>query len=269
MNVEEILAGYVKFLNDSGLLQSATINAYRADAQLFLNYLEDNEMPPSNESLKMYESHMKEIYRESSIARKLAGFRVLFRYLIERYPSISLTDLPKIRPLKRLRVPNVKEVLALCKITPPSDDASRFRVHTMILVMVSMGLRVSELQALNMTDIDLENRRLRLFRGKEEVLLDLGEAADALRIYIEEVRGKFPPRDTYPLFVNERGGRLTRQGIWLLLKQYAKHYGVTLVRPQELRYVFWYLQDQKGVKRTEMAQMMGLHPVHLANYYNS
>jgi integrase/recombinase XerD len=111
----------------------------------------------------------------------------------------------------------------------------------MLLTLATTGLRVSELTALDLADIDFAREELTVRRpnGRERRVPLAPEALAALREYLERARPLFaPPKTEQAVFLNHRGTRLTRQGFWLILKSYAEAVGLPDVTPHTLRHSF-------------------------------
>jgi integrase/recombinase XerD len=112
----------------------------------------------------------------------------------------------------------------------------------MLELLYAAGLRVSELISLSVNDVNLESRMV-LARGKgsKERLVPVGApAAEALRLYLAGAReALLSGRRSRDLFVNSRGGRMTRQGFWKLLGRHARAAGIARpVSPHQLRHSF-------------------------------
>ena len=116
------------------------------------------------------------------------------------------------------------------------------RDKAMIELIYASGVRVSELVSLDLDDVDLEQGFIRCFgKGSKERLAPIHqEAAAVLGAYIERARPHlFSKKSDRALFLNKRGGRLTRQGFWLALKNAAARAGITAsITPHTLRHSF-------------------------------
>jgi integrase/recombinase XerD len=108
-------------------------------------------------------------------------------------------------------------------------------------VLYATGLRVSELVGLTLKQMDLRRGVIRpLGKGRKERLVPMVPAAvEALKRYLAEGRGRLlKGKDSLAVFVNRRGGRLTRQGFWKILRHYALKAGVRTLSPHMLRHSF-------------------------------
>jgi integrase/recombinase XerD len=133
------------------------------------------------------------------------------------------------------------------------------RDQAMLETLYSTGMRVSELVALNLPDIDLERRVAKgTGKGGRQRSVPLRTSAiNALRHYLEHGRSRIAPNEEQALFVNHRGSRLTRQGFWLILKAYARQAGIQDITPHTLRHSFATHALRHGYELRDVQQMLG------------
>lgn len=163
-------------------------------------------------------------------ARKVASLRSFYNYLqgegkIDHNPCAYLPS-PKL-PQKLPDILTEAEILALLA-APTLDKLTGYRDRAMFEVLYGSGLRVSELVDLDVGDIDQMGFVRCLGKGGKERIVPLGTyALQAAMKYIEFARPKLQRshRQT-ALFLNTRGGRLTRQGFWKILRHWAKQAGI-------------------------------------------
>lgn len=181
-------------------------------------------------------------YAPRSIARTLAAVRGFHRFLVAEGlaaadPSTQITTprLPRSLP-RALSTEQVERLLA----APTGDDPAVLRDRALLELLYSAGLRISELVALDVDDVDLTLRTVRcLGKGRKERIVPFGRpAARALDALL--VRGRAGLHASGPwLLCNQRGGRLTRQGAWKIVKAYADRADLgALVSPHTLRHSF-------------------------------
>ena len=143
-------------------------------------------------------------------------------------------SLPKALSINQVRV-------LLEQPTKRTTPESR-RDEAMLQLLYATGMRVSELMSLDVVDINLEDGDVRAFgKGRKERLIPVHpQAVKVLEAYLRDVRPKLAcNNDEKALFLNRRGERLTRQGFWQILKQYAKAAAITSpVTPHTLRHSF-------------------------------
>lgn len=112
----------------------------------------------------------------------------------------------------------------------------------MLQLLYASGMRVSELMSLNVDDVNIAGGEVRCFgKGRKERIIPIyPQAAKSVEDYIRDARPRLlRRREEKALFLNRRGERLTRQGFWQILKQYARLAGITIpVTPHTLRHSF-------------------------------
>jgi integrase/recombinase XerD len=159
----------------------------------------------------------------------------------ERLPAnpVELLDSPRL-PLKLPKVLGEKEVEALLAATDPSTPWGQ-RDAALLEVLYATGLRVSELVGLTLKQIDLRRGMVRpLGKGHKERLVPMvPQAVAKLRSYLSQGRpALLKGKDSPYVFINRRGGRLSRQGFWKILQHYARLAGVRQLSPHTLRHSF-------------------------------
>ncbi|TAK67144.1 MAG: site-specific tyrosine recombinase XerD [Dehalococcoidia bacterium] len=206
----------------------------------------------------------KKNYAEATVARKVAALKSFFQYLqaegtIHGNPAESLES-PRVgRSLpKPLSVTQVDELLEqpLKRNTP---EAKRDRA--MLELLYAAGLRVSELVSLNVEDLNMSGPYVRCMgKGSKERTIPIHEqAAAAVVVYLDDGRAALvKARKENALFVNRRGERLTRQGFWLILKQYAKEANIASpVTPHTLRHSFATHMLRGGAPLRNVQELLG------------
>jgi integrase/recombinase XerD len=178
-----------------------------------------------------------------SRARKLSALRQFFRFL-EREEAVAanpaeLLDSPRL-PRRLPKVLGEPEVAALLAAPDPATPAGQ-RDGALLEVLYATGLRVSELVGLTLKQLDLRRGVVRpLGKGsKERVVPMVAPAVEKLQLYLSQGRPRLlQGRQSPYVFLNRRGGKLTRQGFWKILKNYARELGVRDLSPHTLRHSF-------------------------------
>jgi integrase/recombinase XerD len=183
-------------------------------------------------------------YRVTSVARKLAALRMLARHLVREgrrtddFAALISSPKPQRRMPGTLTEAEVAHLLSAAN----GGDARSLRDRALLELFYSSGLRVSELAALTLQQVDIEQGFLRVFGkgAKERVVPVGGKACDALRIYLISGRPQLvKPRTGSQLFLNRQGGALSRVALWMIVKAYAQRAGITKnVKPHALRHSF-------------------------------
>jgi integrase/recombinase XerD len=203
-------------------------------------------------------------YAEATVARKVAALKSFFQYLqaegtIHGNPAESLES-PRVgRSLpKPLSVTEVDELLEQ-PMKRNSPEARRDRA--MLELLYATGLRVTELVSLDVDDVNMSGPYVRcLGKGSKERTIPIHEqAAAAVASYLNDGRAPLVKARKEPaLFVNRRGERLTRQGFWLILKQYAKEANIgTSVTPHTLRHSFATHMLRGGAPLRNVQELLG------------
>lgn len=181
-------------------------------------------------------------YAPRSIARTVAAVRGFHRFLVAE--GLAVTDpssdlsaprLPRNLP-RALTVPQIEQLLR----APSGDGPAVLRDRALLELLYSAGLRISELVALDVDDVDLTLRTVRcLGKGRKERIVPFGRpAARAVRELVTHGRTALHVAGPW-LLCNQRGGRLTRQGAWKIVKRHAEAVGLgDVVSPHTLRHSF-------------------------------
>ncbi len=242
---------------------NSTIESYSHDVKYFLSYLEKKKIPLSKVGKKeivAYLSHLKQKgYTSSSRRRKVASLKTFFKFLAsEDYPINPHFDAEYPKAQKKLpQVLSPKDVEAIL-FQVKGDDFYALRDRAVLETLYSSGLRVSEAVLLDIDNLDFKRGFIRLFgKGGKERIVPIGKfALQALRDYLERGRAKIPHLETSALFINRRGERLSRQGIWKIVKKYAQKAGIKIT-PHVLRHTFATHLLEGGADLKSVQEMLG------------
>lgn len=229
-------------------LAPLTLAAYARDLQDFWEYLEEQGRESwaavTLNDLKDFLAALEARGLSArSRARKLSALRQFFRFL-EREEAllanpVEFLDSPRL-PQRLPQVLGEQEVEALLNAPDPATPRGQ-RDAALLEVLYATGLRVSELVGLTVRQLDLRRGVVRpLGKGsKERVVPMVAKATEKLQLYLSQGRAQLlKSRQSQYVFVNRRGGRLTRQGFWKILKTYARKVGVRDLSPHTLRHCF-------------------------------
>jgi len=198
-----------------------------------------------------------------SVARSVAAVRGFYRFLVldrrlESSPADDLTPPPAWPALpKFLSLEDVDRLIAQPDVSLPLGVRDR----AMIELLYATGLRVTELITIRLADLHLDEQYLTCIgKGSKERLVPIGEqASDWVRRYQAEVRrrllkGRASPR----LFLNARGGSLSRVGVWKILKQHALRANLPrMLSPHVLRHSFATHLLERGADLRAIQMMLG------------
>ena len=229
-------------------LSNNTLAAYRRDLQLYADWLAtrgEKALDDTRESdLLEYRVARHEGSKATSSNRRLTVFKRYFRWALREHlltndPTLKLlTARQPLRVPKTLSEAQVEALLAAPNVETPLG----LRDRTMLELMYASGLRVSELVTLKSVHLSLSEGALRVTgKGAKERLVPFGEEAHAwLQRYLAEGRSEIlKGQASDALFVTARGGPMTRQMFWKLIKAHALRGGVQVpLSPHTLRHAF-------------------------------
>ena len=241
-----------------------TVDAYRRDLSDVSARLGGSPADATPDQLAGYVAQLRaDGLAATTIARRVAALRSFYRHQIllgarPDNPAAEL-DLPRRRrALPKTLSPGEAERLieAAAGTTPRS-----LRDRALLELLYGAGLRVSEAVGLERASVDLENRLVRCIgKGSKERIVPIGrEAADALRRYLARGRPYLDTRHRPELFLNAKGGGLTRAGAFLILRRLAGAAGLEpeRVHPHLLRHSFATHLLEGGADLRSVQEMLG------------
>ncbi len=213
-------------------------------------------------------------YSSSTVARKTAAIKRFFRYLaaegLLRSNPAEQVGTPRVSK-KIPRTLGAEDIDRLLSAIREGSGPKALRDLAMIELLYATGMRVSELVSLNLDDLNLASRTVRCFGkgAKERIIPVYPRAAAAVAAYLEEGRLNYQKdREERALFLNPRGGRLTRQGLWLIIKEYVELAGITMaVTPHTLRHSFATHLLAEGAGLREVQRLLGHSNVSTTQIY--
>lgn len=225
------------------LLLSADVNAIRA----FLAHLNEKQ------------------YSKSTIARKLATLRSFYKFLVKRNQVTSNPVAVVKTPKQDKRLPKFLEYEEVKRLleTPPMDNWLGARDRAILETLYSTGVRVSELVALNMDDIDFLGEVIHVKgKGKKERITPIGSSAlQVIQHYMEFRNKRAQSNDNFDpkvLFVNKHGRRLSTRSVRRKMDKYLKIAGLDpLISPHTLRHSFATHMLNNGADLRSVQELLG------------
>tara|TARA_B100000768_G_scaffold167568_1_gene171762 strand:- start:26 stop:913 length:888 start_codon:yes stop_codon:yes gene_type:complete len=229
-------------------LSKNTLNSYRFDLTLFANWLSKDGnidlIHVSQSEIQQYLAYKFPTSQARSISRLLATLRRLYRFLlrekkIDQDPTLKIQSpkTPKTLP-KSLNELEVESLLKAPNLKLPMG----IRDRAMLELLYACGLRVTELVSILLTEVIISDGIIRVTgKGNKTRLVPMGEdALDWVQQYIDDARHDILKKKTSKfLFVTSRGGAMTRQAFWYLIKKYALVANIdTPLSPHVLRHAF-------------------------------
>jgi len=242
-----------------------TVAAYRNDLTQMVAFIAAEQAKDSirsyDELLKSYLLNLREKrYSAATTARKVASARSFFKFMVDsgrmrRNPTENLPAPHVSRHSLRFLSSSEYERL-LAEAARLSTPEAR-RDVMMLELLYATGLRISELVSLNVADIDVEQKRVHINSGRQapfdrglSMILGNFLRNDRLDLLYDETE--------QALFLNRRGKRLTRQGFWQIVKDYASRAGLGgRVTPRTLRHTFARHKLQDGADLRQLQQLLG------------
>lgn len=267
----ELIDNFLHYLAVEKGYSEHTIAAYRNDLTALADFSrKDGSLSSWNDFTRQtmlgYLLDLKERgYVATTVARKMAAARSFFGFLINE--GIIKTD-----PTENMSSPSVgkalpkpipiNQVRQLLEQPAKLSTSEAKRDRAMLELLYASGMRISELVALNMDDVNLDREfYVRAFgKGRKERIIPLYEQiARTIKQYIDEERPKLSRgRKEEALFLNARGERLTRQGFWQKLKEYAKSAGLSSqISPHTLRHSFATHMLSGGADLRSVQELLG------------
>ena len=255
----QLVDDYLRHLSIERGLSKNTIAAYRRDLNSYLGYLEKQGVHDASSitesEITGYLTSISEsgILSANSVARTLAGVRGLHRFwlfesITDGDPS-SMVKPPKL-PKRLPKAITISEIEKLIEASGPDPkkledgepDLARVRDRAILELLYATGARISELTALNLDDL-VDPTMVRLFgKGSKERIVPVGSyAQSALEVYLVRARPVLVKKGkgTPAVFLNQRGGRLSRQSAWQIISDAADAAKIpSEVSPHTLRHSF-------------------------------
>ncbi len=241
-----------------------TVEAYRRDLAQLSEYLDKPIAKASLEELERYTASMRaDGLAATTIARRTAAARSFFRHqqllgARDDNPAAAVKLPRRAKPLPKTLSPGEAErLIDAAKGTQPRN----LRDQALVELLYGAGLRVSEAVGLGKSGVDLDDRFVRVTgKGGKERVVPIGRpAVDAVRRYLSRGRPYLDRRHRPELFLNAKGGPLTRAGAFLILRRLAGVAGLdpTRVHPHLLRHSFATHLLEGGADLRSVQEMLG------------
>jgi len=274
--MEAAIRAFMTFLEVERGASRETIRGYRSDLRQFLSFV--NETRPAEASplspgdvdpmtIRGYLAWLdRKKEKKSSLARKLASLRSLYRFLA-REGQVKLSPAAEVRtpklPQYLPRVLSKDDANALMEF-PEGEGLLALRDRAILETLYSTGARVSELVGMNLDDLNLSDGLVRLRgKGRKERIVPIGNVAvEALKEY-HQLLSRHTSRVTRheehgrPVFLNNRGSRLTARSVERLVAQYSSRLAGGRVSPHALRHSFATHLLDEGADLRAIQEMLG------------
>ena len=256
-----------------------SVEAYERDLTDFLEYLDSHGLcltQADSVNISEYVIHLSKDkdFSDRSSARAISSLRGFLKFLLEDdYIIPEMLEILEPVKLKKslpvfLTYDELQRLFSVVDTTTPSG----FRDRTILEMFYSSGLRVSELVDLKLGNIYRHQQLLRVFGkgSKERVVPYSDDAAVYLHEYIDRMRYQLMKKGDFNeyVFLNNRGGKLTRQGIWKKLKEFADLAGITKdISPHKLRHTFATHLLEGGADLRSVQMLLGHSSINTTEIY--
>ena len=272
--MREAINSFLNYLTVEKGFSENTIAAYRNDLYQLASFVEEEAtkrgLTPSwssfgRQEMLSYMLNLKERnYAATTAARKVAAAKSFFSFMlaeanIKDNPTLNVTS-PRVG--KSLPKPiSISQAMLLLEQPAKQSTPEAKRDRAMLELLYASGMRVSELVSLNLDDINIDGGDVRCFgKGHKERIIPIApRAAVTVKEYLQEARSRLAHDETeQALFLNRRGDRLTRQGLWQILKGYAKSAGLDKeITPHTLRHSFATHMLNGGADLRSVQELLG------------
>ncbi len=279
MNWQSIIKEYLTFLKIERGLSKNTIDGYGRDMKKFMRYLEEHKIniSPVNVDDTTVQGFIYTIAKEispRSQARLISGLRSFFDYLVfEDYRKTNPTDLLEVPKIGRklpdsLSNSKVEELIAAIDLSHPQGERNR----TIIETMYACGLRVSEIISLKLSDLFFAEGFIRVIgKGNKQRYVPIYEKAQKyINFYVDHIRVHIQTQKGFEdtLFLNRRGKGLSRQMVFIILKDLATKINLKKkVSPHTLRHSFATELLKNGADLRAIQQMLGHESITTTEVY--
>ena len=256
---------YKKYLTDERQAPINTVSSYIRDITKFADFLRDGGRydfaDVTEKEIRLFLSRLEENGRSpATVSRSIASLKAFFGHMTDEglfggnpVMGISASALPK-KPPRILTGEEIKRLLD----QPDKRDPKSCRDKAMFETLYATGIRVSELVALDVPDVNLSTGLITCRNGKERAIPIYAAAVKSIDNYLGFARPLFADRDECALFVNTGGERMSRQGFWKILKSYvAKAHLDGDITPQILRNSFAAHLLENGADIRSLQEMLG------------
>ncbi len=264
--MSDLLLAYESYLKDNKKASANTISSYMRDMHQYRGYLMQQSVALLDAGVPNIESFCLWLTRQgkspATVTRALAAIKSFYQSMIllgyaQTNPAKDVTPVRVERKLPQVLTGREVELFLE---QPECTDLKGFRDRAMLELLYATGIRVSELIALNVDDLDFHGKTLHCAGRSKDRLIPLYPAAvRALSDYVQTVRPQLVNApDEMALFVNMSGERMSRQGFWKLIKYYQEKAGIKKeITPHTLRHSFAAHLLENGADLRAIQSMLG------------
>jgi integrase/recombinase XerD len=276
-NISSEVASFLDYATVEKGLAANSVSSYGRDLRKFAQYLQDSKLSLENVRHEHIRKFLATLYRQGlsarSVARHLAALRHFFQFLVKEgrlaadpAHEVEAPHLSHSLP-KYLNFEEVEILLA----QPDAASPQGLRDRAMLELLYATGMRVSELLSVRWEDFEPNLGIVRcLGKGSKERLIPVGKSAlRAVEAYLRHGRSPLAKRPGVPyLFLNQRGGPLSRVGFWKILGAYGRRAGIRVsLTPHMVRHSFATHLLERGADLRSIQTMLGHSDISTTQIY--
>ena len=275
--MESTIIDFVTYLEQVKEASESTVMSYQRDLKKLFAFLRSKGIEKltdvTSTSLNSYVLFLeREGFSTATVSRHIASMKSYFHYMFRGH------QVPE-DPSEAIRAPHIEkkapEILTPQEVSdflnaPECDTLKGCRDKAMLELLYATGMRVSELLAVQVGDVNLEMNYIVCRDGAKERVIPFGESVkQGLQHYADNVRGELlKEKESGYFFINCSGGSMSRQGFWKLIKQYAgKARIIKDVTPHTLRHSFAAHLVQNGTELKEVQEILGHSDISTTQMY--
>lgn len=279
--LHEDVEDYLRYSQIERGLSDNSITAYRQDLTDFLAFLKKENLtawPTEAVDIDAFLAEQRDLNKAtSSISRMISSLRKFYQWLVRQNIQKLNPMLEIDSPKKEHRLPvalSVDEVNRLLE-QPNVNEKLGLRDRALLETLYATGIRVSELINLKFNDLHEELKLLKVFgKGSKERLIPISDVAVSwIKSYQEKVRDPLllkAGKNSDYIFLNNRGGALTRQAVWQIIKQYCQLAGIKKnVTPHTLRHTFATHLLENGADLRVVQEILGHSDISTTQIYTN
>jgi integrase/recombinase XerD len=262
--MEQYIHDFIAYMQEVKRASKNTLQAYQNDLKRLQAFYEKQNISSvtkiSETNLNSYILTLeKEGLSPSSVSRNIAAVKAFLLYLIKH--QIILEDpSERIRPPKILKkLPQVIEISLVDRLLKQPDINTKkgIRDRAILELLYATGVKVSEMAAIRVSDINMAGRYITCKERRERNIPFGKSAKAALQDYLNIRSQNYDKNNSDYLFLNSTGEQLSRQGLWKILKAYAKEAGLSEVNPNTIRHCFAAHMIDNGADLGSVQEFLG------------
>ena len=280
-NLTEQVEDYLRYSQIERGLSTNTITAYKQDLSSFINFLQKENLsswPTKAIDIDAFLAEQRDQKKAtSSVSRLISSLRKFYQWLVRQ-------NIQKLNPMLEIDSPKKRRPLPVALTTVEVTDLLKqpdikkklgLRDRALLETLYATGIRVSELINLKFTDLHEELKLVKVFgKGSKERLIPISKVALSwINSYKEKVRDPLilkVGKNTDFIFLNSRGGSLTRQAVWQIIKHYCKLAGIQKnVTPHTLRHTFATHLLENGADLRVVQEILGHSDISTTQIYTN